>query len=110
MTEFEILSHIHTNGNIIEYKDLAYASLSSTSPDMLSDSLRLRYLINEGFLDGDPTPGNKINLTDKGVIRLDELSKERAERRKQRAFEVFLAIISALVGAILSQPLWNWIG
>ena len=107
MTEYDILSLIHKNGGTAEYSDIAAASIASNKPDILSDDLRLKYLIDEKYVSGDPLPLAELRLTKKGIIRLDELSQERAEKRNQRIFEFALAIVSALAGALLSEPVWS---
>lgn len=106
MTEYEILSYIHKNGNFVEYSDLIKESVFSDHPDIMSDDLRYKYLSEEGYIHGTLEIGGPVTLTHKGIARLDELTKQQKEKREQRRHEWVLAIFSALAGALLSEPLW----
>lgn len=109
MTEYEILTFIHQNGNIVKYTEVMGKGFSSNKPDLISDDLRIKYLLEEKYIEEKEPLGKYLMLTQKGIIRLDELQQARDDKRNQHIFELILAVISALVGALLSQPLWDWI-
>lgn len=109
MTEYEILSFIHKNKNVVKCSDIILEGFHSNSPDFISDDLRINYLLEEKYIE-EKDPGSKyFMLTQKGIIRLDELQQAKDEKRSQHIFDILLAVISALAGALLSQPLWDWI-
>lgn len=110
MTEFDILSFIHSRGDSATPLDFTAESFNSKKLDVLSDQMRLEYLIEMKYVEVVPKSAPHLRLTGPGIFRLDELSQSEKEKKRQRHFEIFLALLSALAGAILSQPLWHWLG
>lgn len=106
MTDYDILSFIHKNGNIASFSELRAKSLFSSKPDLLTDDLRFKHLSDMGYITQNPGIGNAVSLTPKGVAYLDEMEKLRQDKAEQRRHDWRLAIFTALAGALLSQPLW----
>ena len=107
MTEYQILKFIHENGNSISFSEFASKSINSYDPQLISDQRRLEVLIEMGLINGEAKSGSKLELTGKGIFRLDALAQERTGKIKQIFVEIFLAIISAIAGALLSGPFWG---
>lgn len=107
MTEYQILKLIHENGDSVPFSSFAAKSIKSFKPELISDQMRLEVLIEMGLIKGELKSGSKLELTGKGIFRLDSLAQERAGKIKHIFVEIFLAIISALAGALLSGPFWG---
>ena len=54
--------------------------------------------------------GLHSKISDKGMIYLKRLEREKKEKRSDRFHDWILAIVSLILGALLSSPLWSWIG
>lgn len=109
MTEFEILSFIQNRHGEATEIDFTAKAMDSKDSDFLSDRRRLECLVDLGYVEKSKDKPFQLQLTGTGLFRLDSLKLEEKEKRKQRRFEIFLALLSALAGAVLSQPLWSWL-
>lgn len=110
MTEYEILSFIHSQGDSATTSAFTAESINSKEMELLSDRKKLEHLIEMKLVEADPQNPHQLRLTGIGLFRLDALSQAEKEKVRQRHFEIFLTLLSALAGAILSKPLWHWLG
>ncbi len=136
MNELQILSAVKNNGGSIDYVTLLNIGLSDPEHDALADRDLIRELIDAQILSGNPGANSTISFGKEGRLRLRELlfqedadrqaqqraneeqarlqrelsskqAKEKAEKRRQRAFEIFLVLLTSLVSNL--DRIISWI-
>lgn len=118
MTELQILNAVKNNGESIGFTDLMNLGMSDTVWYPNADKQRICQLINAEILAGDAEAHGTIHFGKVGHLRLQELqqieednakqaAKEAKDRKSQFRHDWAIAIVSSLLGALLSEPLWS---
>ena len=108
MTNYQILSAVHRNGNQLAYTTLMDLSLAQNPAELSSDKMRIETLIGKGYLSGRLAAYETIRITHSGLELLDALNehlqKHKAEAETVAANErkqFHFSLASALIGAVL---------
>ena len=105
MTELEILTEIRNNGGSIDYVELLNRGKNYPPYQPSIDQDRLKVLKERGYIAGTFNGYSIVSIEPPGNVYLDFLIKEQSDRRKQVAHDWKLAGLSAITGALLSEPL-----
>lgn len=129
MTELQILTAIDNNGGRMKFAELMNLGKTDQNWMPNADHQRICQLIDAKVLSGKTEAYGSISFGEKGVLRYQDLilqqeadrkareasekeqlrlqrelaskqAKEYAEKKRQRIFEIFLAIFSALLSNI----------
>lgn len=113
MTEFQILTAIRNNGGSIGYVELLNKLRKKRRFNPFAkdypDAQYIEHLLSMEYISGSPKAYGRIKLEPSGTARLVELTQERTQRRKQFSHDWMIAAFSIIGGALLSNPLWEFI-
>lgn len=105
MTELEILTEIRNSGGSIDYVELLNRGKKHPPYQPSIDHDRLRSLKERGYIKGSFDAYSTVSIEPAGNAYLDFLIANQMKQRKQFAHDWKLAGLSAITGALLSEPL-----
>lgn len=111
MTKIQILTYLQNNGGTVSYIDFLNHSKKHKCyrKSQIDDKMRLQSLIDSKAIKGSTKSDSSLHITSVGISMLDVHKEEKSARRSQIAHDWLIVLASALLGAFLSEPFWQFL-